>query len=70
MKGRSHIFESVDLSYYHLHKRSLNRSGSYINSPYLIKKATINPKNKDNKCFKNAITAALNFSKKRNHPET
>ena len=35
MKGSSHIFESVDLSYYHLHK-SLNRGGSYINSPYLI----------------------------------
>ena len=33
------------------------------------KKATTNPKNKDNECFKNAITAALNFSKINNHPE-
>ena len=27
------------------------------------KKATINPKNKDNKCFKYAITIALNHEK-------
>ena len=49
-KGSSYAFESVDLLHYILHKISLNRRGSYIDSPDWIKnkKATINPKNKDN----------------------
>ena len=70
MKGSNFIFESVDLLEYHLHKISLNRGGSYIDSPNWIKnkKATINPKNKDNECFKYAITAALNHEKIRNNP--
>ena len=44
---------------------SLNRGGSYIDSPSWCKnkKATINPKNKDNECFKYAITVALNHEK-------
>ena len=45
-------------------KYSLNRSGSYIDSPYPIKskKATINPINeKDNKCFQYAVTVASNY---------
>ena len=33
MKGSGYIFERVDLLEYHLHKISLNRGGSYINSP-------------------------------------
>ena len=33
MKGSSFTFESVDLLEYHLHKISLNRGSSYINSP-------------------------------------
>ena len=70
MRGSSYIFESVDLLYHHLHKISLNRGGLYIDSPdWIKKKATTNPKNKDNECFKNAITAALNFSKINNHSE-
>ena len=71
MKGSEFIFESIDLLYYSLHKISLNRGGSYIDSPDWIKnkKATINPKNKDNECFKYAITAALNHNKIKNHPE-
>ena len=32
-------------------------------------KATINPKNKDNECFKYAITATLNHQNIENHPE-
>ena len=56
--------------YYHLHKISLNRGRSYIDSPDWIKnKATINPKNKDNECFKYAITAALNHEKVRRNPQ-
>ena len=63
MKGSSYIFERVDLLEYHLHKISLNRGSSYIESPKWLhnKKVIINPKNtKDNNCFQYAITAALN----------
>ena len=37
MKGSSYIFERFDLLEYHLHKISLNRESSYINSPVWIK---------------------------------
>ena len=65
MEGSNFMFDSVDFLYYSLHKISLNRAGSYIGSPDWIKnkKATINPKNKDNECFKYATTAALNHEK-------
>ena len=65
MEGSDFVFESVDLLYYILHKISLNRGGSYIDSPDWIKhkKATINPQNKDNECFKYAITVALNHER-------
>ena len=45
--------------------------GSYIDSPDLIKKkkATINPKNEDDKCFQNATTVALNHKEIEPHPE-
>ena len=48
--------------YYKLHKISLNRGGSYIDYPKWLKnkKATINPKNNDDKYFQYAITVALN----------
>ena len=44
IKGSQFIFESVDLSYYSLHQISLNRGGSYIDSPEWLtnKRATIN----------------------------
>ena len=64
MKRSSYIFERIDLLEYHLHKISLNRGSSYIDSPIWIKNkgVTINPKNtKDNKSFQYAITAALNY---------
>ena len=35
----------------------------------LNKIATINPKNKDNKCFQYSITVALNHQNIENHPE-
>ena len=55
------VFERGDSLYYHLHKISLNRARSYIDFPewLKIKGATINPKNKNNECFKYAITVAL-----------
>ena len=51
--GSNFVFESVDLLSYRIHKTSLKRGNSYIKSPEWIanKKATINPKNKDDKMF-------------------
>ena len=56
---------------YHIHKTNLKRGRSYIKSPEWIlnKRATINPKNKDNKCFQYSITVALNHQNIENHPE-
>ena len=53
MKGRDFIFDSVQLMHYEFHKLNFRRGGSYIGSPYRVKKkkAIINPKNKDDKCF-------------------
>ena len=71
MRGSSFVFESVDLLYCKLHKISLNRGRSYIDSPDWIKKkkATINPKNEDNECLKYAITVALNHEKIKKDPQ-
>ena len=51
--GSNFVFDSVDLLTVHIHKINLKRGKSYIKSPDWIfsKRATINPKNKDNKCF-------------------
>ena len=48
----------------------LKRGKSYIKSPEWIsyKKAKINPKNKDNKCFQYSITVALNHQEIENYP--
>ena len=53
MKGSEFVFGSVNLLYHELYKINLNRGGSYIDSPELLKnkKTTINPKNNDDKCF-------------------
>ena len=50
MNGSSFTSYSVDLLQYIFHKISLNRGGSYIDSPRWIKnkRATINPQNNDN----------------------
>ena len=72
MKGSSYIFERIDLLEYHLHKISLNRGSSYIDSPIWIKNkaVTINPRNtKDDNCFQYAITAALNYQNISHHLE-
>ena len=72
MKGSSYIFERIDLLEYHLHKTSLNRGSSYIESPKWLhnKGVTINTKNtKNNNCFQSAITATLNYRNICHHPE-
>ena len=50
---------------------SLSRGGSYIDSPQWLKnkKATINLKNNDDKCFQYASTIALNYQKIKNNLE-
>ena len=65
MKGSEFEFDGANLLYYDFNKTSLNRGGSYIDSPKWIKdkKSTINPKNSDYKCFQYAVTVALNHDK-------
>ena len=57
--------------YYNLNEISLSRVGSYIDSPKWLKdkKAIINPKNNDDKCFQYALTVALNYEQIKNKPE-
>ena len=64
-------YTSVNALYYNLNKVSLSRGGSYIDSPKWLKnkKATMNPKKKDDKCFKYALTVALNYEQIKDHPE-
>ena len=46
-------------------------SNTFIESPEWIKnkKCTMNPQNKDNKCFLYSITVALNYQNIKNNPE-
>ena len=46
MKGNEYVFDSVDLLYYRIHKISLNRGGSYTDSPDWIKNKKSNNKTK------------------------
>ena len=72
MRGSEFVYDRVDVLYYNLNKVSLNRNGSYIDSPKCLKnkKATINPQNKkDDRCFQYAVTVALNHEQIKEHPE-
>ena len=73
MEGSEYIenFERAGLLKYKLHKISLRRGGSYVDSPKWVKnkKGTINPKNEDDKCFVYGIIASLNHDKIDSHPE-
>ena len=70
MRGNDFIFDSVQLLYYRCHKKSFKRGGSFIDSPDWIKKkkATINLKNTDDKCFQCGVTVALNYEEIESHP--
>ena len=72
MKKSNLTYDRVIAFHYKLHKISINRGGgSYIIAQDWIthKKATINPKNKnDNKCMQYAIIIALNYAKINCHP--
>ena len=71
MRGLDFEFDRLNFLYYDFNKISLNRGGSYIDSPKWLKdkKSTINPKNNDRKCFQDAVTLALNLDNIDNHPE-
>ena len=64
-------FDGVKFLYYDFNKISLNRGGSYIDSPKWLKdkKSTINPKTNDYKCFQYAVTLALNLDKIKKDPQ-
>ena len=71
LRGSEFVFDSVDLLYHTLHIISLNRGGSYIVSPEWLKtkKATVNPKNNDDKCFQYTLTVVRNHKQIKRHPE-
>ena len=65
IKGSDFAFKSVELMDYKLHRVRLRRGRSYIKSPewLLHKKATINPKNKnDDECLRWSTISALNYN--------
>ena len=71
MRGTDFKYNGVNFLYYDLKKTSINRGGSYIDSPKWLKdkKSTINPKNNDDKCFQYAVTLALNLDKITKDPQ-
>ena len=71
MRGSDFEFDGINFLHYNFNKTSINRGGSYIDSPKWLKdkKSTINPKNNDDKCFQYAVTLALNLDNIDNHPE-
>ena len=71
IKGSDFEFDGVNFLHYDFSKISINRGGSYIDSPKWLKdkKSTINPINNDYKCFQYAVTLALNLDKIRKNPQ-
>ena len=71
-KSTGLVLEGVALMNYDINKITINRVGSYIESPEWLKskKCTVNPQNKnDSKYFQYAATVALSYKKINNHPE-
>ena len=68
MKGSDIEFDGVNFLYYDFNKTSINRGGTYIDSPKWLKdkKSTINPKNNDDQY---AVTFALNLDKIKKDPQ-
>ena len=71
MRGSEFEFDGVNFLYYDFNKTSINRGGSYTDSPKWLKdkKSTINPKNNDDRCFQYAVTLALNLDKIKKDPQ-
>ena len=64
MRGSDFTFDSVQLLYYKCHEINFRRRGAYIDSPVWIKKkkASINPRNKNDKCVQHAATVIEKLS--------
>ena len=71
MRKSDFEFDGVNFLCYDFKKISLNRGGSYIDSPKWLKdkKSTIDPKNNDHKCFQYAVTLALNLDEINKHSQ-
>ena len=71
MKGSDFEFDRVNFLYYDFNKISINRGGSFTDSPKWLKdkKSTTNPKNNDYKCFQYAVTLALNLDRINKNPQ-
>ena len=71
MRRSEFEFDGVNFLYYDLNKTSINRDRSYIDSPKWLKdkKSTINPRNKDHKCYQYAVTLALNLNRINKDPQ-
>ena len=70
-RGSEFVFDSVNSLYWKLHEISLNSGVWYIDSPEWLKtkKATINPKDNDDKCFQYALTVALKYQGIQKYPQ-
>ena len=66
VRGSEFIFDGVDLLYYKLHRISLNRCGSYIDSP---ERWYIQSIKKNDNSFQYAITVAINYEEIGKNPE-
>ena len=71
MRGSDFALDGINFLYYDFNKISINRGGSYIDSPKCLKnkKSTISPNNNDYKCFQYALTLALNLDKINKHSQ-
>ena len=71
MRGSDFEFDGVNFLYHDFNKTSINRRGSYIDSPKWLKdkKSTINPKNNEDKCFQYTVTLALNLNRINKDPQ-
>ena len=71
MKDSEFYFQIISTFVLKLSQDKICNMGSYIDSPDRIKKkkATISPKNKDDKCFQYAIAVPLNYKKIKWNPE-
>ena len=63
LRDSKFVFDSILYTDINIHRLNLTRGSSYINLPEWLakKKAIINPKNKDNECFKLAVIAGLKW---------
>ena len=71
LRDSKFVFDSILYTDINIHRLNLTRGSSYIPLPGWLekKKAIINPKNKDNECFKWAVIAGLKWEGIDCHPE-